>query len=50
MATVIVVGIYGWWSIERQIKKDGIERNDDVSELVSAVKGRDRKKTVKYDI
>ena len=36
--------------IERQIKKDGIERNDDVSELVSAVKGRDRKKTVKYDI
>jgi hypothetical protein len=22
MAIVIVVGLYGWWSIERQIKKN----------------------------
>jgi hypothetical protein len=22
ITTVIVVGIYGWWSIERQIKKN----------------------------
>ena len=36
--------------IDRQVKKSGIDRNDEKSELVSAVKGRERKKTVKYDI
>ena len=33
-----------------KIKKDGIERNDSTSELISTVKGRERKKTVKYDV
>ena len=35
--------------IDRQVKKSGIDRNDDTSELVSAVKGRDRKKKMIHD-
>ena len=34
--------------IDRVVKKSGVERNDDKSELVLAVKGRDRKKNQKY--
>ena len=36
--------------ISVKIKKDGIERNDEKSDLIEAVKGRDRKKKVIYDI
>ena len=36
--------------IDRQVKKSGIERNDDKSELVSAVKGRERKQKIIYDV
>jgi len=34
--------------ITQKVKKSGVERNDDQSELVSAVKGRERKKNQKY--
>ena len=30
---------------KKEVKKSGVERNDEKSELVSAVKGRERKKT-----
>ena len=36
--------------IDRQVKKSGIDRNDEKSDLIEAVKGRDRKKKVIYDI
>ena len=36
--------------IDRTIKKSGVEKNDDKSELVDAVKGRERKKKVIHDV
>jgi len=36
--------------ISEKIKKIGIERNDDKSELVSAVKGRERKQKIIYNV
>ena len=36
--------------IDRQVKKSGADRNDDKSELVAAVKGRERKQKVIHDV
>ena len=36
--------------IDRNVKKSGVERNDDKSKLVEAVKGRERKKKVIHDV
>ena len=36
--------------ISVKIKKDGIERNDDKSDLIEAVKGRERKQKVILDV
>ena len=36
--------------ISVKIKKDGIDRNDEKSDLIEAVKGRDRKKKVIHDV